>query len=180
MFPTLCRHRGGWKHGMAHVCYGHAGVTATAAAGEMLTVWRAPELARGPLSPAILSLSLFLEGGGDKMEKRRKFPALRKETESFNFRLSPLIPLLPVLNRLIIPAAGRCHLCSAQKTVCQNDVDRGQFLRSFMAPDRSGRAHNIESKAVCREAFQNLHKQKREMRGWEPSDDLVIWEVDDF
>ena len=64
--------------GMAHVCYGHAGVAATAE-GEMLTVWRAPELARGPLSPAILSLSLFLEGGGDKMEKRRKFPALKKE-----------------------------------------------------------------------------------------------------
>ena len=42
--------------GMAHVCYGHAGVAATAE-GEMLTVWRAPKLARGPLSPAILSLS---------------------------------------------------------------------------------------------------------------------------
>ena len=78
---------------MAHVCYGHAGVTA--AAGEMVTitvsVWRAPELARGPLSPAILSLSLFLlleGGGGDKTEKRRKFEISNAaaETESGEFQ----------------------------------------------------------------------------------------------
>ena len=75
--------------GTAHVCYGHA-------AGEMLTtvsVWRAPELARGPLSPAILSLSLFLlleggGGGGDKTEKRRKFEISNAaaETESGEFQ----------------------------------------------------------------------------------------------
>ena len=105
-----CRHRGGW-HGAAHVCYGHAGVTATAA-GEMLTitvsVWRAPELARGPLFPAILSLSLFLllEGGGDKTEKRRKFEISNAAAE-LRRRVS-----ISVLNRLIITAGGRCHIGS--------------------------------------------------------------------
>ena len=60
------------------------------AAGEMLTVWQAPELARGPLCPRhSVSVSVFLQGkgggGGDKTERRRKFEI--SSAESFNFNL---------------------------------------------------------------------------------------------
>ena len=116
--------------------------------GEMLTVWQAPELARGPLSPAILSLSL---GGREGRNSSTK-------AESFNFSLSPR-----ELNRLIIAAAGRCHPCfsAAGMTVCQNDVDRGQFLGSFMAPD-SGAQHQIQE--VLQRCVSKTSKSRKEER----------------
>ena len=132
--------------GTAHVCYGHA-------AGEMLTtvsVWRAPELARGPLSPAILSLSLSFSFLKEEEETKRKreenlrFPTLqlRRRVESFNFSAEPF----DYYRRRAMSSL----LCCAQKTVCQNDMDRGQFLRSFMATDRrSQQAYNMKSKAFA-------------------------------
>ena len=155
-FPTLCRHRGGWhgRHGtrMLWSCGSDGG---GAAAGEMLTitvsVWRAPELARGPLSPAILSLSLFLllegGGGGDKTEKRRKFE-ISTAARDGEWRVS-----ISVLNRLIITAAGRCHLCSAvrkRQSVKMTWTGANFCGALWLRTDRrSQRAGNIKSKSFA-------------------------------
>ena len=116
--------------------------------GEMLTVWQAPELARGPLSPPFCLCLL----------KRRKCTITSTKAESFNFSLSPR-----ELNCLIIAAAGRCHPCfsAAGMTVCQNDVDRGQFLGSFMAPD-SGAQHQIQE--VLQRCVSKTSKSRKEER----------------
>ena len=128
---------------MAHVCYGHAGVR--------VKCWPSGRRPNWPVAlfPPPFCLCLLEE---------EKEEISTTKAESFNFSLSPR-----ELNRLMIAAAGRCHPCfsAVGMTVCQNDVDRGQFLGSFMAPD-SGAQHQIQE--VLQRCVSKTSKSRKEER----------------